>query len=41
MESPTVTLIYDEQGKLLWAQRDVPWLAKRIQPEWAETQWLP
>ncbi len=24
MESPTVTLIYDEQGKLLWAQRDVP-----------------
>ncbi len=34
MESPTVTLIYDEQGKLLWAQRDVPWLAKRIQPEW-------
>ena len=34
MESPTVTLIYDERGKLLWAQRDVPWLAKRIQPEW-------
>lgn len=34
MESPTVTLIYDEQGKLLWAQRDVPRLAKRIQPEW-------
>ncbi|MCS5880677.1 hypothetical protein LNP17_11660 [Klebsiella variicola subsp. variicola] len=34
MESPTVTLIYDEKGKLLWAQRDVPWLAKRIQPEW-------
>ena len=34
MESPTVTLIYDEQGKLLWAQRDVPWLASsmRLKP---------
>jgi two-component system sensor histidine kinase PhoQ len=24
MQSPTVTLIYDAKGKLLWAQRDVP-----------------
>ena len=34
MQSPTVTLIYDAHGRLLWAQRDVPWLVKRIQPEW-------
>lgn len=25
-QSPTLALIYDEKGKLLWAQRDVPWL---------------
>lgn len=23
-QSPTMTLIYDENGQLLWAQRDVP-----------------
>ncbi len=23
-QSPTLALIYDEKGKLLWAQRDVP-----------------
>ncbi|MDU7912916.1 MAG: two-component system sensor histidine kinase PhoQ [Klebsiella grimontii] len=34
MQSPTVTLIYDAHGQLLWAQRDVPWLVKRIQPDW-------
>lgn len=34
MQSPTVTLIYDANGHLLWTQRDVPWLAKRIHPEW-------
>lgn len=34
MQSPTVTLIYDARGQLLWAQRDVPWLVKRIQPDW-------
>ncbi|MDF5750984.1 two-component system sensor histidine kinase PhoQ, partial [Klebsiella quasipneumoniae] len=33
-QSPTVPLIYDEKGKLLWAQRDVPSLTKRIQPDW-------
>ena len=27
-QSPTMTLIYDENGQLLWAQRDVPWLMK-------------
>jgi two-component system sensor histidine kinase PhoQ len=37
MQSPTVTLIYDAKGKLLWAQRDVAWLAKRIQPEWLKS----
>ena len=34
MQSPTVTLIYDAHGQLLWAQHDVPWLVNRIQPEW-------
>ncbi len=33
-QSPTLALIYNEKGKLLWAQRDVPWLVKRIRPEW-------
>ena len=33
-QSPTMSLIYDEKGKLLWAQRDVPWLIKSIRPEW-------
>lgn len=34
MQSPTMTLIYDETGKLLWAQRNIPRLIKSIQPEW-------
>ena len=33
-QSPTVALIYDAQGKLLWQQKDLPWLVNRIQPEW-------
>ena len=36
-QSPTLALIYDEKGKLLWAQRDVPWLKKRIRPERLKT----
>ncbi len=36
-QSPTMSLIYDEKGKLLWAQRDVPWLIKSIRPEWLRT----
>ena len=36
-QSPTMALIYNEKGKLLWAQRDVPWLVKRIRPEWLKT----
>lgn len=40
MESPTVTLIYDEKGKLLWAQRDV--LAGETHSTgMAEAQWFP
>ena len=38
MQSPTVTLIYDARGQLLWAQRDVPWLVKRIQNAYPQ-QW--
>ncbi|MGY6029969.1 two-component system sensor histidine kinase PhoQ [Phytobacter sp. AG2a] len=34
LQSPTITLIYDKDGNLLWAQRDVPWLAKRVDPSW-------
>jgi len=36
-QSPTIALIYGEKGQLLWAQRDVPWLVKSIQPEWLRT----
>jgi len=36
-QSPTMALIYDEKGKLLWAQRHVPWLEKSIRPEWLKT----
>ncbi|HEY2455051.1 MAG TPA: two-component system sensor histidine kinase PhoQ [Scandinavium sp.] len=34
LQSPSMALIYDKNGKLMWMQRDVPWLAKRIRPEW-------
>ncbi|EMH4161396.1 two-component system sensor histidine kinase PhoQ [Pluralibacter gergoviae] len=34
LQSPTVALIYDKDGKLLWSQRDVPRLRERIRPEW-------
>lgn len=33
-QSPTMALIYNEKGHLLWAQRDIPWLIKSISPEW-------
>ncbi|MDY1035337.1 two-component system sensor histidine kinase PhoQ [Lelliottia sp. CFBP8978] len=36
-QSPTMALIYDEKGQLLWAQRHVPWLEKSIRPEWLRT----
>lgn len=34
LQSPTVAFIYDKHGKLLWAQRDMPWLLRSIRPEW-------
>nr|WP_159464547.1 two-component system sensor histidine kinase PhoQ [Scandinavium goeteborgense] len=34
LQSPTMALIYDKHGELLWMQRDVPWLVDRIRPEW-------
>ncbi|QKN82355.1 two-component system sensor histidine kinase PhoQ [Scandinavium goeteborgense] len=37
LQSPTMALIYDKHGKLLWMQRDVPWLVDRIRPEWLKT----
>ena len=37
-QSPTMTLIYDENGQLLWAQRDVPWLMKMIQQQLQEVR---
>lgn len=37
MQSPTIALIYNENGKLLWAQRNVPWLVKLIQPDWLKS----
>ena len=36
-QSPTMALIYNEKGQLLWAQRHVPWLEKSIRPEWLKT----
>ncbi|MDK9357238.1 two-component system sensor histidine kinase PhoQ [Lelliottia sp. V106_10] len=36
-QSPTMALIYDEKGQLLWAQRHVPWLEKSIRSEWLKT----
>lgn len=37
MQSPTLTLIYDERGNLLWQQRDVPDMVKQIRREWLNT----
>ena len=34
LQSPTMALIYDKHGKLLWMQRDMPWLVDGIRPEW-------
>lgn len=36
-QSPSIALIYDADGRLLWSQRDVPWLVKRIRPEWLKS----
>ncbi|MDF2623783.1 MULTISPECIES: two-component system sensor histidine kinase PhoQ [Kosakonia] len=37
LQSPTMTFIYDKNGKLIWSQRNVPWLQKRIEPEWLKS----
>ncbi|WP_312628274.1 two-component system sensor histidine kinase PhoQ [Scandinavium sp.] len=37
LQSPTMALIYDKNGKLLWMQREVPWLISRINPDWLKT----
>ena len=34
IQSPTLALIYNEKGRLLWQQRNVPWLVRQIRPEW-------
>lgn len=34
LQSPTVTMIYDRFGNLIWSQREVPWLQKQIKREW-------
>lgn len=33
-QSPTLTLIYDDRGQLLWQQRSVPGVIKAIRREW-------
>lgn len=33
---PTLVFIYDERGKLLWQQRDVPEIRQKIDPEWLQ-----
>ncbi|WP_439213011.1 two-component system sensor histidine kinase PhoQ [Duffyella gerundensis] len=33
---PTLVFIYDERGKLLWQQRDVPKIRQKIRPEWLQ-----
>ncbi|SCC49978.1 two-component system sensor histidine kinase PhoQ [Kosakonia oryziphila] len=37
LQSPTVALIYDKNNKLIWAQKDVPWLQQMIEPDWLTT----
>lgn len=34
LQSPTMALIYDSHGKLLWTQRDVPHIVQQIKKEW-------
>jgi two-component system sensor histidine kinase PhoQ len=34
LNSPTLVFIYDERGRLLWQQRDVPEIRQKIRPEW-------
>ncbi|MFD1803196.1 two-component system sensor histidine kinase PhoQ [Mixta tenebrionis] len=34
LNSPTLVFIYDERGRLLWQQRDVPEIRQKIRAEW-------
>ncbi|MGD8106415.1 two-component system sensor histidine kinase PhoQ [Pantoea sp. FN0302] len=34
LNSPTLVFIYDERGRLLWQQRDVPEIRRKIRPDW-------
>lgn len=34
LQSPALALIYDAKGRLLWAQRDVPYIEQQIRKEW-------
>ncbi|BDH46247.1 virulence sensor histidine kinase PhoQ [Salmonella enterica subsp. enterica serovar Choleraesuis] len=34
LQTPTITLIYDQHDRLLWAQRDISTVVKQIKPEW-------
>jgi len=34
LQSPAMALIYDSDGKLLWAQRDAPYIEHQIRKEW-------
>lgn len=36
-QSPTLAMIYDKHGKLLWQQRQVPWVKDNIRPEWLKS----
>lgn len=36
LNSPTLVFIYDDKGTLLWSQRSVPELEKRISKEWLD-----
>ena len=37
LNSPTLVFIYDERGRLLWQQRDVPEIRQKINPDWLKS----
>ena len=40
LNNPTLVIIYDEQGHVLWRQRHVPDIEQLIQPEWLKKEGL-
>lgn len=36
LQSPAIAIIYDANGKLLWTQRDVPYILQQIRKEWLD-----